>query len=82
MLQGSSLGASGPNFQLTFCFATRIIEPLASRCSKFRFKSLDPSSTQARIQMIAEAENVQMDQEVGGFCSTFRALTLLTEKRS
>ncbi|KAJ9099909.1 hypothetical protein QFC21_003914 [Naganishia friedmannii] len=51
-------------FCLVCNYVTRIIEPLASRCSKFRFKSLDPSSTRARIQMIAEAENVQMDEEV------------------
>ncbi|KAJ9126458.1 hypothetical protein QFC24_002201 [Naganishia onofrii] len=51
-------------FCLVCNYVTRIIEPLASRCSKFRFKSLDPSSTRARIQMIAEAENVQMDDEV------------------
>jgi replication factor C subunit 2/4 len=42
----------------------RIIEPLASRCSKFRFKSLDSTSTMKRVEMIAEAENVQIDDRV------------------
>jgi replication factor C subunit 2/4 len=37
---------------------SRIIEPLASRCSKFRFKPLDPSSTSARLQQVADAEHV------------------------
>lgn len=46
------------------CLFQRIIEPLASRCSKFRFKALDPSSTRARVNMIADAENVQMDDGV------------------
>lgn len=36
----------------------RIIEPLASRCSKFRFKPLDTSSTSTRLQHIASTENV------------------------
>jgi DNA polymerase III delta prime subunit len=42
----------------------RIIEPLASRCSKFRFKPLDSSSTMQRVQMIAEAESVKIDDGV------------------
>jgi replication factor C subunit 2/4 len=42
----------------------RIIEPLASRCSKFRFKSLDSTSTMKRVEMIAEAEKVNIDEGV------------------
>ena len=42
----------------------RIIEPLASRCSKFRFKPLDSTSTMQRVEMIAEAENVKIDEGV------------------
>ena len=42
----------------------RIIEPLASRCSKFRFKPLDPGSTSARLAAIATAENVPVSDAV------------------
>ena len=42
----------------------RIIEPLASRCSKFRFKSLDTSSTSARLAYIADAESLPVSPEV------------------
>lgn len=42
----------------------RIIEPVASRCSKFRFRPLEQSSSQARIEMIAENEGVQADPGV------------------
>lgn len=43
---------------------SRIIEPLASRCSKFRFRPLAQDSSQARIQMIASAENVDAEDGV------------------
>ncbi|SPC65250.1 probable RFC2 - DNA replication factor C, 41 KD subunit [Ustilago sp. UG-2017b] len=45
-------------FCLVCNYVTRIIEPLASRCSKFRFRSLDTSSTKTRLEMIAGAESV------------------------
>ncbi|KAI0035985.1 P-loop containing nucleoside triphosphate hydrolase protein [Vararia minispora EC-137] len=45
-------------FCLVCNYVTRIIEPLASRCSKFRFKPLDPAATTARLQHIATAEKV------------------------
>lgn len=41
-----------------------IIEPLASRCSKFRFKPLDPTSTSSRLAQIATAENVPVTDDV------------------
>lgn len=41
----------------------RIIDPLASRCSKFRFKPLDPGSTSVRLAQIASAENVPVNQD-------------------
>ncbi|KAG8853493.1 hypothetical protein FRB96_008095 [Tulasnella sp. 330] len=51
-------------FCLVCNYVTRIIEPLASRCSKFRFKPLDISSTRARIENIATAENIHVEPEV------------------
>lgn len=42
----------------------RIIEPLASRCSKFRFKPLDNFSTSTRLMQIASAENISLDPNV------------------
>ncbi|CAL1704193.1 unnamed protein product [Somion occarium] len=51
-------------FCLVCNYVTRIIDPLASRCSKFRFKPLDPSSTSSRLHHIASAENVHVSEEV------------------
>ncbi|KAL1411793.1 Subunit of heteropentameric Replication factor C (RF-C) [Vanrija albida] len=51
-------------FCLVCNYVTRIIEPLASRCSKFRFRPLAADSSHARIEMIAQAENVQMEPGV------------------
>ncbi|KAL0947090.1 hypothetical protein HGRIS_013231 [Hohenbuehelia grisea] len=48
-------------FCLVCNYVTRIIEPLASRCSKFRFTPLDTSSAGSRLSMIATAEHVQID---------------------
>jgi replication factor C subunit 2/4 len=42
----------------------RIIEPLASRCSKFRFKPLDASSARGRLEHIAAAEQVPVNHAV------------------
>jgi len=46
------------------CLNTRIIEPLASRCSKFRFRPLDMTSTEARLAHIAQAEGLQLGPEI------------------
>lgn len=51
-------------FCLVCNYVTRIIEPLASRCSKFRFKSLDNSAAGDRLQAIALAENLKLDDGV------------------
>nr|ODN85576.1 replication factor C subunit 2/4 [Cryptococcus depauperatus CBS 7841] len=51
-------------FCLVCNYVTRIIEPLASRCSKFRFKPLEQESTRARIEMIAAAESVETEPGV------------------
>lgn len=51
-------------FCLVCNYVTRIIEPLTSRCSKFRFKPLDTSSTSLRLKQIADAEKVEVSDEV------------------
>ncbi|PCH38383.1 nucleoside triphosphate hydrolase protein [Wolfiporia cocos MD-104 SS10] len=51
-------------FCLVCNYVTRIIEPLASRCSKFRFKPLDSSSTSSRLAYIATSENVSVTDDV------------------
>jgi replication factor C subunit 2/4 len=42
----------------------RIIDPLASRCSKFRFTPLDPGSISARLSYIATSENIFIKPDV------------------
>lgn len=51
-------------FCLVCNYVTRIIDPLASRCSKFRFKSLDQGNAVARVSAIAKLEGVSMDEGV------------------
>ncbi|OKL57609.1 hypothetical protein UA08_07295 [Talaromyces atroroseus] len=51
-------------FCLVCNYVTRIIEPLASRCSKFRFKALDGSSAADRINEIAQAESLTLQDGV------------------
>lgn len=48
-------------FCLICNYVTRIIDPLASRCSKFRFKSLDQGSAKKRLEEIAAAESVPLE---------------------
>ncbi|EDQ89075.1 uncharacterized protein MONBRDRAFT_21527 [Monosiga brevicollis MX1] len=45
-------------------YVSRIIEPLASRCAKFRFKPLSDATVLARLQHIRDAENVKCADEV------------------
>jgi replication factor C subunit 2/4 len=51
-------------FCLICNYVTRIIDPLASRCSKFRFKSLDEGNAGKRIEDIARLENVTLEDSV------------------
>lgn len=48
-------------FCLICNYVTRIIDPLASRCSKFRFKMLDQSNAKKRLEDIAENENTKLE---------------------
>jgi len=48
-------------FCLICNYVTRIIDPLASRCSKFRFKSLDQGNAKKRVEEIAEKEGVGLE---------------------
>ena len=51
-------------FCLCCNYVSRIIDPLASRCSKFRFKSLDGSDAAARVREVMTAEGVSADAGV------------------
>ena len=51
-------------FVLVCNYVTRIIDPVASRCSKFRFKSLDSGLAGVRVREIAEKEGVRMEDGV------------------
>jgi len=51
-------------FCLVCNYVTRIIDPLASRCSKFRFKSLDQGNAVKRVEDIAKLEGVLLDPGV------------------
>ena len=48
-------------FCLICNYVTRIIDPLASRCSKFRFKSLDQGNARKRLEEISEKEGVNLE---------------------
>ncbi|EAQ90889.1 hypothetical protein CHGG_02824 [Chaetomium globosum CBS 148.51] len=48
-------------FCLICNYVTRIIDPLASRCSKFRFKSLDQGNARRRLEEIARLEGVPIE---------------------
>ncbi|KAK1757666.1 P-loop containing nucleoside triphosphate hydrolase protein [Echria macrotheca] len=48
-------------FCLICNYVTRIIDPLASRCSKFRFKSLDEGNAKKRLEDIASLEGVTLE---------------------
>lgn len=51
-------------FCLICNYVTRIIDPLTSRCSKFRFKPLDSSNALSRVQYVAQEENLDCDNAV------------------
>ena len=51
-------------FCLICNYVTRIIDPLASRCSKFRFKALDEANAGKRLEDIARLEGVALEDGV------------------
>lgn len=51
-------------FCLICNYITRIIDPLASRCSKFRFRALDNGNSMGRLELIAAKEGLKVDQDV------------------
>eukprot|EP00808_Paulinella_micropora_P032293 g19859.t1 len=44
-------------------YVSRIIEPIASRCAKFRYKSLSDVTMTERLQQIASAEGVRVGED-------------------
>ncbi|KAF9519935.1 hypothetical protein BS47DRAFT_1336669 [Hydnum rufescens UP504] len=50
-------------FCLVCNYITRIIEPLASRCSKFRFTPLSSSATLSRLEHIAASESIAVSPQ-------------------
>ena len=48
----------------TFYGSGSIIEPVASRCSKFRFRPLDLESTEDRLRYIAREEGLVLNDEL------------------
>ena len=51
-------------FCLCCNYVSRIIDPVASRCSKFRFKALDGSQATSRVEHILKLEGVKYDDGV------------------
>ncbi|KAF9125284.1 hypothetical protein BGW39_007521 [Mortierella sp. 14UC] len=50
-------------FCLICNYVTRIIEPLASRCAKFRFRPLEEKHSRERLEMICRQEDVKISPE-------------------
>ncbi|KAG0287902.1 hypothetical protein BGZ97_006964 [Linnemannia gamsii] len=50
-------------FCLICNYVTRIIEPLASRCAKFRFRPLEEKHSKERLEMICRQEEVKISPE-------------------
>ncbi|KIW19713.1 hypothetical protein PV08_00287 [Exophiala spinifera] len=51
-------------FCLCCNYVSRIIDPIASRCSKFRFKALEGDQASSRVQQILATENVKYEDGV------------------
>lgn len=51
-------------FCLVCNYVSRIIQPITSRCTKFRFKSLSEDKIIERLQIICKEESVSVDDDV------------------
>ncbi|KAA0183422.1 Replication factor C [Fasciolopsis buskii] len=51
-------------FCLTCNYVTRIIDPITSRCAKFRFRPLDNAIARARLRHIADSEALSISDGV------------------
>ena len=50
-------------FCLICNYISRIIEPITSRCAKFRFKPLSDTAIRERIRLICDAENLTLKDD-------------------
>jgi|Transcript_2008 replication factor C subunit 2/4 len=70
-------------FFLLCNYVTKIIDPIASRCSKFRFKPLEPDTMVGRLQYISEQEGLEVSEDTFAACTKHsggdmrKAITLL-----
>ena len=48
-------------FCLICNYVSRIIDPITSRCAKFRFGAVEEAAAVQRLQMIAESESMPND---------------------
>ncbi|KGG50580.1 hypothetical protein DI09_63p40 [Mitosporidium daphniae] len=55
--------SSTTRFCILCNYVHKIIEPLISRCAKFRFKAIDKASAVKRLQFICNEENIQCADE-------------------
>lgn len=55
------LYSSVTRFCLICNYVSKIISPLASRCAKFRFKPLDGTTMQSRLEYVCKAENINSE---------------------
>ncbi|CAH8588399.1 unnamed protein product [Dicrocoelium dendriticum] len=51
-------------FCLTCNYVTRIIDPITSRCAKFRFRPLDNDVSRARLRYVCDAEGLFVEDDV------------------